>query len=312
MESSVRKKGLLSNIFTHTFETLKHYPLIYVPFTIFVTVELTALTFLYYIPRVPLRELFGPPVRTFWGEKFLHYPYNFLLLPKLSYYSRMFLSIILGSLLLGMAVALINDIYYKKPLRLLKALKIALKKYISLFTVALIITALYFLLERTLAFGVIKYFLSGHKKLLFIRANIWVGPLLSVLSFFTAITVQSVFAYCVPALIIGNEKLLKAIMKSFLLYVKYFIPTLIIVGLPMCAFIPILILTYNSTFLINKLFPEFILYILIFGAIVNSLVLDLLITASTTYCYLETVRPKNIEASQNLKNTKEGIKGSKK
>jgi hypothetical protein len=128
--------------------------------------------------------------------------------------------------------------------------------------------------------------MAGHRQLLFFGPGIWLGPILSVIDFLLALFIQSAFIYAIPVLIIGQEKLIQSIGKSFLLFKKLFIPTLILVGLPMLIYIPILVLSYNTAFLIDKLFPEFILVVLFLSTIVSSLVIDPLITVSTTLLYL--------------------------
>ena len=286
MDLAVFKKGLLGKALSKSLTTFRQYPSIVIPFLAFTIIELIALIALYNIPRQPLVGILGPPVRTFWGEKFLHYPYNFLILPKISYYSRIVLSVFFGSLLMGTAIALIGAFHYKKPIRLGKALQFAFRKYILLFAVLLLLTALYYFLDKCITLGLVKYFIAGHKKLLFLNAKAWLGPILPVLTFLLAILLQSLFAYALPAVIIGNEKLLSALWKSVVLCKRLFITTLIIVTVTLLLFVPILTLIYNSTFLINKLFPEFILYVLIAGVIAYSLIIDLCLTLFTTNIYV--------------------------
>ena len=283
----VVKKGLIGKTLHKTLYIFSNNPIIFLPFTFFALIEIAGLIFLYLIPRMPLQTLFGPPIRTFWGERFLHYPYNFLLLPKLSFYSRLLLSIGIGSFLLGTAVALTNEIFNsKKKIRMGASLKCAAKKYIALFAYGLIINALFYSSEKAITFLLIKYFLSGHKSLLFLKAQVWLGPIAAGLSFITVLLVQSAFAYVIPELIIGNQKLLKAFTQSVRLCIKFFFPTTALVGLAMLSYIPILVLIANSSFLIHTFFPEAIFYTLLLGAVINSFVIDLPIAVSTTCLYL--------------------------
>ncbi len=87
-------------------------------------------------------------------------------------------------------------------------------------------------------------------------------------------------------MIIDKEKLIKAIIRAFALFKKLFLPTIILVGLPMLAYIPVIVLEYNTAFLINRLFPEFVLFVSFLSIIVSSLVIDVVVTVSTTYLYL--------------------------
>ena len=89
----------LSHVYSALGDCFKTYPVILVPFLIFTLIDLCGLIFVFLIPRAPLYALLGPIVRTFWGEQFLHYPANFLLLPKLASLSRTILSVIFSMLL---------------------------------------------------------------------------------------------------------------------------------------------------------------------------------------------------------------------
>lgn len=136
MHPKETSSSIIKKVYNTTVNSLKNHPAIFLPFLIFAILEFAALVFFYLTPRMPLRVIFGPIIRTFWGERFLHYPLNFLLLPKLASLSRMVLSVIFSSLLTGMAVAIILDIYNKKHVKLEAAFKSALKRYLDLFTVA--------------------------------------------------------------------------------------------------------------------------------------------------------------------------------
>lgn len=267
-------------------EALKKHRALFIPFLIFAAFELAALLFVYLIPRAPLRAIFGPPIRTFWGDKFLHYPLNFFLLPKLASLSKMFLSVVIGSLMTGMAVVITFDVYNKKYSKIKASFNDALKKYPALFIIVLIFTALFYVSVKVLTIGLAKYFLSGHSRLLFLGARIWFGPILIVLNFAIAVIIQSAFIYTIPILLIEKEKLIRAIAKSLVLFKDLFIPTIILVGLPMLLYIPVLFLISNSAFLMDKLFPEIILLVAVLGTVISSLVIDPLVVLSTTVLYL--------------------------
>lgn len=278
----------LKKTYQATFRSLKSHPLIYVPFIIFATLESIALSLIYLAPRMPLRLVLGPPIKTFWGERFLHYPANFILLPKLASLNRMALTVILSSLLTGVAVAMAYDIYNKKVVKLSAAFKAALKKYIYLFFVVFIFTLSFFITSKIISVGLARYFIAGHSRLLFLKASLWLGPVLSGINFIIALIIQSAFIYAIPVLIIGNKNLIKSIVTSFALFKKLFIPTLILVGLPMLFYLPIMVLNYNTLFLIYRVFPEFVLLVSFLGIIMSSLVIDPLVTISVTLFYLDT------------------------
>lgn len=243
---------------------------------VFAVIEFLALILLFLAPRKPLLPLFGPPIRTLWGEQFLHYPANFLLLSKLASFSRMGLSVIFGSLLTGIAIAKA----YKKPG------KIALKKYTSLFLVVFIVTTLFYFTVNSASLLLSKYFMAKHAKLLFLGPRIWMGPILFFLNIIIAIVVQAAFIYALPELILNDKKFFQAIYSSFKFYCKNFFITMLLISIPMILYIPIIILNSNTALLMDKMFPEIALLLCIAGIIVSSLIIDPVVTISTALLYI--------------------------
>lgn len=254
------KKCSITEIYRLTFNSLKNKNKLFLPFLIFAGIDLIGLILLYLAPQEPFLKVLGPPIRAFWGEAFLHYPMNFILLPKLESLNRMCLSIILGSLLTGVAVAMVYDDDNYQRISLRKSFRSALKKYVSLFTVVLTVSIIFYFTTKVIP---------------------------STVNFLIAILVQSVFIYAIPILMLENVTLVKAIAKSFGLFRRFFVVTIILVGLPMFIYAPIIVLQSNTSFLINRLFPEFILIVCMASVIINSLAIDALVTVSTTLLYLK-------------------------
>ena len=275
MPSKPSNLSLISRVYSSTIQSFQKNPKIYLPFAIFALIEFIALIVLYLAPRPPLRALLGPPIASIWGEKFLHYPANFLLLSKLAYLSRMCLAVIFSSLLTGLAIAML----YKKPLNSVY------KKYVSLFLIVLLITAIFYFGFKAITSLLLQYFYAGHAKLLFLGPEIWFGPILTTLNFLIAIIVQGAFTYAIPALIGSDQKFLKAIFTSFVVFKRYFVVSFVLVGLPMLFYIPVVVLYSNTPFLIDKVFPEVILLVATLGVIINSLIIDPLVTISTAVLY---------------------------
>lgn len=286
MKEQIHGIPLIKKAYNTSIKSLKNSPALFIPFIIFAILEVIVLVIIYLAPRMPLRLILGPVISTFWGERFLHYPVNFLLLPKIASLSRMGLAVIFSSLLSGVAVALVFAVYNKKQIKFKEAFKSALIKYASLFILVLIFTLLFYFLVKLIIIVLVKYFMAGHSRLLFLGPGIWMGPILSAINFMLALLIQSAFVYAIPLLIIEKQKLIKAVIGSFVLFKKLFIPTLILVGLPMLVYIPIIILNSKTAFLIDKVFPEFILLVSFLSIIISSLVIDTIVTISTTFLYL--------------------------
>lgn len=279
----------LSKAYKNTVKSIKDYPVILIPFAIFALVELVVLCLIFLSPRMPFKLIFGPPIRTFWGEIYLHYPANFLLLPKLASQAKMVLSVILSSVLTATAIFLVADINNKKRPNLAGALKGAFKKYIYFFAVFFIVTVLFYALIKFIDksfINFIRYLASTHRKFLFLKYASLVEIFIITIHFIIAIFIQSLFIYALPILIIGKEKLFKSIIKSFVFFKGFFFKTLILVGLPMLLYIPMIALNQNTNFLINKFFPEIILLVSFLNIIISSLIVDPIVTVSTTFLYL--------------------------
>lgn len=286
MDSQKTNLPSISKVYKNTTDYLKNNPVVFLPFIIFALFESLFLTLIFLAPRLPFKAVLGPPIRAFWGEKFLHYPANFLLLPKLNSFAKMGLAIVIGALLSGMAVAIISDIYHKRRVKLSASFFTALKRYASLFVIVFIVTVLFYYLTRLTTFGLAKYFMAGHTRLLFLGPGTWMGPVLLFINFLVAVLIQSPFIYSIPILIIEEEKLGKAIAGSFAMFKEFFALTLMLVGLPMFIYLPLFILQINTAFLIKGVFPESVLLVLFLGIIMSSLIIDPVITVSTTLFYL--------------------------
>ncbi len=276
----------LKNIYSKSIKTIKANPVVFLPFAAFATFEFITLIIIYLAPRMPLKLLLAPPIRALWGERFLHYPVNFILIPKLASIARLGLTIVIGSFLTGVAILIVYNLYKKTKVNLKGIFSLALKNYISLFAIVLLFTLLFYFLDKITSKLLIKYFVSGHSKLLFLGPKLWLGPILICLNFTLAIFVQSAFIYAIPILLLEKETLIKAVLKSFVLFKKLFLKTIILVGLPMLLYIPSIVLQSDPSFLIVRLFPESVLLVVILNLIVSSLIIDLLITLTATHLYL--------------------------
>ena len=63
--------------------TLIENKIILFPFSIIMFIQLFLLEIVYFSPRYPLNVFFAPLIRHFWSEKYLHFPYNFIVLPRI-------------------------------------------------------------------------------------------------------------------------------------------------------------------------------------------------------------------------------------
>jgi len=278
----------IGKIYSFTFSSLKSRPLIFVPFLFLAVIELISLCVVYFSPQLPLRLFFGPIIRTFWGEQFLHYPANFALLPKLASLSQKADYLFFGSLMSSVVVVMVSQFFRKEKMNFKSAVRTGFKKYFHVFAVILLVTVLFQYSMKAFPFVLYKYFSAGHAKLLFIPASLWLSLGVIVFNFILGILLQCAFIYSIPFIVLENLKFGKAIVRSMVLFKRLFLPTLILTTLPALLYIPIIILDLNAVFLIDTLFPEFIFLVAIIGLGLNVLLIDPLITLATTFLFLES------------------------
>ncbi len=260
----------LSGIFRFTPLALRNQPAILVPFLIFAVIELCFLTALYFFPRQPFVTVFGPPVRVFFGERFLHYPDNFLLLPQLAAFSRTLLYVVAGSLLEGVAVALVKQAYTGESPRG-SAFLFAARRYGALASVSFLVSLAFLAAVRLQA-----AFLS-------------LSLFLFILNVATGVLIQAFFIYAVPVIVIEGRGTVPAMFRSFRLFCKKPLETLLLVTAPVLAYVPIMIFQYKTPFFVSAN-PESVFLIAAAGTVVNAMVVDMLVYISATFMYLRITR----------------------
>ncbi|MFH1413950.1 MAG: hypothetical protein ABIG56_03810 [Candidatus Omnitrophota bacterium] len=280
----------LIKIYEKTITAIRKYPFIFFPFLLYALLQAIALVIIYIAPRDPFNKILAPPIRTFWGERFLHYPTNFILLPKLFSIAQFGLAVIIGSLITGLVVALVLNIFDKRKPGLRQGLFTAVKRYIPLILITFLVLALFRFSTKFIVFLLTKYFLAGHERLLFLGGRLWFGPLLLLTNFACAILIQALFIYSIPVLIIERKNFITSLFRGVILFKRWFMQSLILVGLPMFAYLPILLLQFKTSYLINNFSPESILLVTSLGIVVSSLVIDPLVIISTTFFYLSKTK----------------------
>ena len=132
----------VGKIYSATYKLFKDNPRLLQPFILLFLIQVLTLIVLYFSPRLPLRNIFGPIIRTFWGVRsgtaFLHYPYSFILLPKLFQVCSLALSVLLGALTSGIAITMIQGIENKKRLDFFSAARLTIGKYMYLFIIVVL------------------------------------------------------------------------------------------------------------------------------------------------------------------------------
>ncbi len=268
------KKGL--KILRESFYILKDNPKLFIPFILGGAFNGLALYLIYLIPQRPFLYLFGPPVKVFFGERFLHYPFNLYLLPKLFYYATSFVSATIGVLMTALAIGMIKNIYSKEDTLITPNFIYALKRYFALFSVWFV------------TFIILFFFVKGIR-LFPLKLK---GLALNIVPYFIyigTIFIQLLFIYVIPVLIIEKKSIINSFLNGIIFLKKVFPTTLFILGLAIIIYLPVVILRQNMPFLAGAFYPEIIVVVLGISVFV-SFVVDVMVTTATTLVFLKEKR----------------------
>lgn len=255
-----------------TFGLFKQNPSILVPFLLVGLVDVILLFIVYLAPQPPLSAILGPPIKVFWGERFLHYPFNLLLVPRLFDLAHIVSTALIGVLMTGAVVMMLKESHNGIKPNLGLSLSKSLRVYLKLLVIWLVMFSLVSVVFKVLP--AIFHFKQRAASLIVFGA----GFLISIL-------IQAIFTYAIPAVIIEEKKIWPAIKRSVSFCQRAFLPTLVLVGLPMLMYIPMLILKVKLPLLMSKVFPEAVLIFIGLGIVISA-IMDCLITSSTTVLFL--------------------------
>jgi len=256
-----------------SFNIIRRHPVILSPFILIAFLNAAALYIVYLAPQRPVSYVLAPPIKAFFGERFLHYPLNLVLTPKLFYYAQVFVNATFGVVLSALAVLMIAKVYTReKPSFLINIIE-TIKKYFPLFFV--------WLISFTLATIVFRLFLKAYGSPEGVRSIFDVSA-----AFLLSVIVQIMFIYATPLIIIEKKPFFSALVENVRVVAKLFVPTLFLVILPALLYLPVLVFKSKSLYLMEKFFPEAVLLVPMAGILVTFFV-DLLIITSITILFLK-------------------------
>jgi hypothetical protein len=243
-----------------------------IPFISVGIANIIAAYILYYAPQRPVSILLGPPIRRLFGEKFLHYPFNFYILPQLFGYAELVVNAFLGIFMTAIAVSMVADALKGHEASFLISFIRAIKRYFALVvTWALMFGAVYFAskyLPRILH-------TSDPNKLLLVKN----------MRFLATVFVQVLFIYIVPSMIVKNKNIFSAIKNNFVFLIRFFFPTVFLGLVPALLYVPVVVLKSKTAELVNTFFPEVVLGVVVVG-IIASVAVEAIVTTSIAVLYV--------------------------
>ena len=272
----------IRSIFSKSINALRQNSIIFLPFAIIAFLELLGLEILYFSSRFPLSIIFGPPIRRLFGESYLHYPFNFIIIPKLQYNLQVVISIFLGGLLTAALMHMVYRISQVNQPNFKVSLKAVFKNYFT-FLLIISLTLFLFFTWMNLHNLVLKKLLVlklGKIFKLFIKAWIISYPFIN---FFFAILIQSLLVFAIPVAIVKEGRFFKALKEGLVFLKGRFVITFLLILLPSLVYFPIIILKNNLGILMDKTFPEMTLWVIGLGSILSLFVETFISTCIITY-----------------------------
>ncbi|MBN2121235.1 MAG: hypothetical protein JW734_09320 [Candidatus Omnitrophica bacterium] len=248
----------------------KKNPKVFVPFIILGGLNAVLLYVLYLVPQRPVSVVLAPPIRAFFGQRFLQYPLNIFLLPRLFNYAHLFLSASVGILMTGLIIGMLKDVQAGRNPKVLVNLVNSLRRFLTMLGIWTVV----FLLS----FSVTK--LTG-----MLNLGSKFSLAMSIFTYIVIIFIQIIFIYSMPAVIIEGKNVFTALKRGILFFKRFMFPTFLLTMIPSLLYIPVIILKQNLVGLVNKSYPEAVILVMSAGIFVT-FIIDIFFTAAPTIVFL--------------------------
>ena len=263
-------------------QTLKSFrrPLLLIPFLAYGALEVLLILALLSFYTSPFK-FFLPPLYThFFGERALHYPDVFLLLPDLFARASLVFGVIFGPLLLGFATRAFADYYVADKFSLSESFRVCLRKFPSLFVISVFSTV------AVIGAGIFGGFVGRD-----IIAKVFSSwPLIIAVRFIIAVAIEALLIYAVAFVVLRNENLLKGILFSIRKAALNPVASWLLVAVPVLLYYPVRFASSRSALLVQKFNPEIVAAVLIGGVILTVFSNFILVGGITRYFLIEEER----------------------
>ncbi|MBN1870058.1 MAG: hypothetical protein JW847_05745 [Candidatus Omnitrophica bacterium] len=272
-------RGTFNSFFTH--------PIILFPFITIAFIQILVLEILYFSPRFPLSAFFNPIIQTLWGEAFIHYPNNFIILPKLFRNAQLSLYLFVSSFLIAVAISIISAINDNRKIKFSKACRDVLSQYVHVFIAALLTLGVFWGFFRAYNLLVVR--------VLQIKSAEGIFPVIKTIviegaPYFNLIIgalVTTLFAFVLPLIVIDKRKIFSAVLLNFrYLWGSFWLVAALVVA-PVLLYVPVLMLRGNAAGIAQATFPEAGALILAAGILVTMFIDAMIYTAITMFYLLK-------------------------
>ncbi len=210
------------------------------------------------------------------GEAFTHYPQHLFLSPSVHSRINLILSVILDSLLTGAAFAIFAGFFSGEKVKFSEGVRIAFSKYHWLVLANIIIYAILIFVQWLLPEIFIDMLIGNPRRVFAFIVALKVFMFLAL----------SPFVYVIPYIVLNNENLFSAILKSIKFFFRNFFSTFFAIFITQLIVLPLSLGLDYSSWVADKFSPETIAVILYLEVFVT-MIASLLLTAMLTRFFIE-------------------------
>lgn len=231
-------------------------PSILLPFIIFAGIQCVLLIACAFFTVPPLSSVMVPVVEWVSGEKALHYPMHFVLLPSTYHLLYLPLVVVIGFVFIGQAVFLMGDYYQRQGSRM-KQRPGFLGSVPSMVVIGLVYVVL------ATAPSLLFDYLAG------VVANVWGSRLLSASGVIIGMVFQVLLVYSLLFLRTGGRRAFGAIKQSVVYAGERFWLTFLLVLTVYLVHRPIDYLLNRPDNVVLKFDPEMVFFLLLSGIVLE-------------------------------------------
>lgn len=241
---------------------------LWLPFMIAAFVEVLFIALLWLAPHPPFSKVLAPPIRFFFSDRVLHYPWHLWFLYHSMKHTHLVASLLIGAFMSGIACAMVRQLHEGKPLSLREALikeRIPYGKLLWLW-------------------GLIWALAKATTVLLTRIAPTPIGGFWGSLS--AVIVLQALFVYAIPAAVFTRVRWWHALGMSVQETLRHPFSTFIVVSLSSALLIAYAVLISPSMAAqwMMKISPEFLL-LCVAGRLIVWTVADAIMTVTVAHLW---------------------------
>jgi len=260
-------------------------PVVLVPFITIAFLKLLLLEIFYFAPRYPLSVFFGPIIRRFWGEAYMHYPFNFAILPQLIRWPLVVTDIFLGSFFIAMAISIIYCLNNNKTVKIPAILRTTLAQYVHIIMNALLIFGVFYGLYRVYGLAIARALKIASKSGIFYIIKVTVLQGAPYVNLLIGVFVTALFAFVLPIIIIEKKKIHTALIANFKNASGSYVVIFALILIPTLFYIPVVLLRNSIPMIADSIFPGLRFLVLVLSVFVITII-DAIVYTSITMFYL--------------------------